>query len=393
MKNNKVSFIKNGLNLFIVLFILLFAACSTSSYTSKNTAVASQEDESSAPSDDPVYSVYLIGDTGYSSLEPREPSLSVLKQQLMESGEQSAVIFLGDNVYPDGLEPEEHPSRAQTEERLLAQLKTVEDYPGRIIFIPGNHDWHSSGEKGLEYIRRQEQFIESYLDRSNTFLPDSGFSGPVSVSLSQESKENTVPFDIQLLVLDTQWWLHPHEKPFRDGIKNEEEQKRKILSNMEKMVDRHKNDEILVAAHHPLFSYERHGGKFPPSTHLLPPVLGSLYVAYRNIWGYQQDIANYKDLKNSLVDSFKNKNGLIYASGHGHSLQFIPHQEEENNQYYLVSGSGSVSSYVKKKTGNTFTYQGKGFIAIHYYNDQSKNITYWNEEGSILFEKQINTSR
>lgn len=44
-----------------------------------------------------------------------------------------------------------------------------------------------------------------------------------------------------------------------------------------------------------------------------------------------------------MVESIKNKDGLIYTSGHGHSLQFIPHQEEKNRQYYLVSGSGSVT--------------------------------------------------
>lgn len=375
-------------HILILIGALTFVSCA-SVITNDKTSFETEDNVATGDIGDAVYSVYLIGDAGYSSLNPREPSLSVLRQQLMKSGKQSAVIFLGDNVYPDGLEPEEHPSRAQTEERLWAQLKTVEDYPGRIIFIPGNHDWHSSGEKGLEYIRRQEQFIESYLDRGNTFMPDSGFSGPVSVSLSQESKENAVPFDIQLLILDTQWWLHPHEKPFREGIKNEEEQKKEILSNMEKMVDRHEDDEMLVAAHHPLFSYDRHGGKFPPSTHLLPPVFGSLYVAYRNIWGYHQDISNYKDLKNGLVESFKNKDGLIYASGHGHSLQFIPHQEEEKRQYYLVSGSGSVTSYVRKQRGNTFTYEGKGFVAIHYYSDRTKKVQYWSQEGNIVFEKYI----
>jgi hypothetical protein len=222
----------------------------------------------------------------------------------MESGEQSTIVFLVDNVYSDGLPPKESSSRLQKEDRLLAQLKTVEDFPDRVVFIPGNQDWHSSGEKGLEFIRRQEQFIESYLDRGNTFLPDSGSLGPVSISLTQDSKKSSVPHDIQLIVLDTQWWLHPNEKHFFTPLNNENQKKKKILDYMKKMIYSNRGNEIVVAAHHPLFSNGRHGGNFPPSTDLLPPVFGSAYIAYRNIWGYHQDIANYSDLKDWAIGEF-----------------------------------------------------------------------------------------
>ena len=81
------------------------------------------------------------------------------------------------------------------------------------------------------------------------------------------------------------------------------------------------------------------------------------------------------------MESFKDKDGLIYASGHEHSLQFIPHLEEKNRQSYLVSGFGSVTSYVKKRSANIFTYQGKGFIALHYYKDRSNKVEFWDQEG------------
>lgn len=386
---NTLNFILQPTRLTLTLItVLTFVSCA-SVITNKKPSPETEDNTAAVDSGDPVYTVYLIGDTGYSSLNPREPILAVLEQQLLKSGKQSAVVFLGDNVYPDGLQPEESPSRMQTEERLLAQLKTVERYPGRVVFIPGNHDWQSSGKEGLDFIRRQEQFVESYLDRGNTFLPDSGYPGPVSVSLSYDFKDKSVPYDIQLLILDTQWWLHPHEKPLSPGIENTVQQKKKILSDMRKMVNSHRDDEILIAAHHPLFSYGRHGGKFPASTHLLPPVFGSLYVAYRNIWGYHQDISNYDDLKNGLLDGFKGKDNLIYASGHEHSLQFIPYEDGEDRQYFLVSGSGSVTSYVKSQRDNTFTYQGKGFIVIHFYEDRTKIIQYRNQKGDIIFEKTV----
>jgi hypothetical protein len=353
---------------------------------------AAATDSSVTPHSEPIYSVFLIGDTGESSLNPREPTLRTLNSQLDKSGKRSAVIFLGDNIYPRGLPAEGARPRKRAKRRIRAQLKTVEDYPGRIIFIPGNHDWHSSRRKGLQRIRRQERYIENYLQRGNTFLPDSGYPGPASVSLYTSNEYSAMDFNIQVIVLDTQWWLHPHNKPLYPGISSEKQQKEKILANVKEIVNRHQDDEVIVAAHHPLISYGRHGGKFPLQTHFLPPVLGSMYVAYRNIWGYHQDITNYSDLKDELMRSFKDKDGLIYASGHEHSLQFIPHQSKNTNQYFLVSGSATRTSYVKNQPKNAFTSRTKGFMAIRYFSDRSKKIEIWDNKGNLIFQRYLNTN-
>lgn len=368
---------------FILNAILLFlVGCSSTDVYQQNIGKEKELDS-------PVYSVYLIGDAGAATLDPREPILEVLQKQLMKTGEHSSVIFLGDNIYPDGLPPEESEEYQRAEIRVLSQLKTVEDYPGRIVFVPGNHDWQSSGPEGLQWLKRQEEYIESYLNRGNVFLPDDGLPGPVAIELAKKGEYPNLYFDIQLITLDTHWWLHRHDKLLEEGVKNEEKQKRKILQSLEEIIDNNLEDEIVVASHHPLFSFGRHGGKFPASTHLLPPVFGSLYVAYRNIRGYPQDIARYDDLKNGLLKSMEGKDGLIFASGHEHSLQFIPYRNGQNRQYQLVSGSASKPSFVKKSSGENITYRGEGFIAIHYFSNQTKRIEFWNESGSIVHQRII----
>lgn len=385
MKTDKLTKAKTSLSVFILPLFILLAACSGTSHT----AQVIETEKAQLDVEDAVYSVFLIGDAGAASLEPRAPVLETMKEQMMKAGERSAVIFLGDNVYPDGLPPEGAPSRDQAEDRLLSQLKTVEDYTGRVIFIPGNHDWYSSGEEGLEWLRRQEQYVESYLDRGNTFMPDSGYPGPVSVNLLQKSSDDSLSLDISLLVLDTHWWLHPHEKPIADGLESEDEQKDKILNDMRELIKSYRDGEIILATHHPLFSYGRHGGKFPRSTHFIPPVFGSMYVAYRNIWGYAQDIANYRDLKKGLLNSFQLTDELVHASGHEHSLQFIPRQEGDSRQYYLVSGSASKPSYVRKKSNDVVTREGEGFVVLRYYKDRSKSVEFWGNEGNRVFNRQL----
>lgn len=368
---------------FAFLAAALFTACSsTASYQKNASGTAPLSDSTDQVK--PIYSVYLIGDAGAASRNPRSTVLKELEKQLKRSGENSAVIFLGDNIYPHGLPPSSSPKRERAERRLLAQLNTVKEYPGQLFFIPGNHDWNSSGRNGLPWIRRQERYIESYLERGNVFLPDSGYPGPVNITLNSESRFGKDTFRLNLILLDTQWWLHPHEKPVQKGVDGIEQQKQKMAADLREMIDNSGDSEVIVAAHHPLVSYGRHGGKFPVYRHFLPPVLGSMYVAYRKIWGYKQDVKAYPELKEMLQRSFSGKEELIYASGHEHSLQFIPTEGDQKRHYYLVSGSGSKSSFVKKMNDDVITHRGKGFLVIHYYREGTKKIEFWDRQGNLI---------
>ncbi|RQH22491.1 hypothetical protein D5R40_30865 [Okeania hirsuta] len=61
--------------------------------------------------------------------------------------------------------------------------------------MAGNHDWYADGLKG---VKRQEKFIEEYLDRKNVLLPKPGCSGPEEIELGD---------DLVLLLIDSQWYL------------------------------------------------------------------------------------------------------------------------------------------------------------------------------------------
>ena len=80
------------------------------------------------------FSVYLIGDAGEDSIPGK--ALLMLKTQL-ENDPQSAVVFLGDNVYPSGLK-KNNPASVK---HLESQLQILKEYKGQAFFIPGNHDW------------------------------------------------------------------------------------------------------------------------------------------------------------------------------------------------------------------------------------------------------------
>lgn len=381
-KLNSTIFVMTGL-------LLLFAvtSCSSAKYTAAGSDQEVDTSDAEQHPNDFIYSIFLIGDAGDATLNPLSGSLQAMGEKLAEIETSGAVVFLGDNIYPHGLPPEDSERRPAIDERLIAQIETVKEFGGLVYFLPGNHDWASSGEEGLEYIRRQEAFVEERMGHGNTFLPDNGFPGPVSVMLMDKNTVQGVDYSIGLVMMDTHWWIHPHEKPLPEGAETEEQAKQIIMSNLAEQMQQFKDDELVFSAHHPLYSFGRHGSKFPLKTHLVPPVFGSMYALYRNIWGYPNDISHkhYSRMKEGILDAASENRSTIFTAGHEHSLSFVPVQEDGKQFHQIVSGSGTRYSYVRKLDGPVHTFETMGFAILRYYPDRSKRIEFYNDEGEQLF--------
>ena len=210
-------------------------------------------DKSSPSESESIYKVYLIGDAGAPKTYD-DPTLTLFSKHLEKASKNSAAIFLGDNIYGNGLPDSTHPERLFYENRLLTQLKTVKEFSGKVFFIPGNHDWDNGQTHGLKAVKRQEQFIEDYLGRGNTFLPDNGFPGPHEVKLMDEDDHPDLNDDIRLVALDTQWWLHEYEKSYGDNGDFVVNDAGDVINKLEDIVRDRKNDYLIIAAHHPLVS-------------------------------------------------------------------------------------------------------------------------------------------
>ena len=89
------------------------------------------------------YSVFLIGDVGSPIPAERggEPSLNFMRRQMLQAGRNSATIFLGDNIYNQGMPPVGAYDRQTAESRLNEQLDILKGYQGEKYITPGNHDW------------------------------------------------------------------------------------------------------------------------------------------------------------------------------------------------------------------------------------------------------------
>jgi hypothetical protein len=374
MKNKKVYHL--SYYLFVCLAVFLFSCQSSQIYvakTEKNKIVTQTEE--------PVFSVFLIGDAGKATED--EPTLQGLSMALQQAGKNSAVVFLGDNIYPFGLPDSAANSRKESEVLLTRQLAILKNYEGQPFIIPGNHDWNMSLAGGLAAVKRQEIFVENYLKRGNTFLPDSACPDAKIVFLTS---------NIVLLAIDTEWWFHKHAKPIGETSYCNSKTPSEFLQNVAQTINQHKDKQIIVVGHHPIITNSKY---FTWKSHIFPltdfnkkwlvplPILGSIYVGYRRLGLSRHDIShpNYKKLNEGLIKAFGDV-ALIHAAGHDHNLQ-LHHQ---NKQYYIVSGSGSKLRDAPKRHKALFVANKKGFAVIRYYANQPPIIEYYigNETKAIF---------
>lgn len=346
-----------------VVFLLLGAATLASACGTAGRVIEALTEEHPPPDSTIAFTVFLIGDAGNTPPE-QLPTLRQMAQHFARVDSQSAVVFLGDNIYPSGMPPEGAPTRADAEERINNQIETVRDFPGRVIFIPGNHDWGGAGLGGNPAaLIRQKQYVEAALDRGDVYLPDGVFPGPSVVELTNE---------ITLVAIDTQWWLED-DKRYGDTGQYFLEQETEFLLELDDVLNRYSDTNLLVVAHHPVFTNGPHGGYFP-TRHRLNPVI----FLSRAYLGTPQDLSNYKyrRLREGLLSIFERHEDLIFAAGHEHALQYFHH----GNQHHIVSGSGSKDSYVAEGHGASFVYGDKGFATLNYYTDGSIWLTFWGTE-------------
>ena len=265
--------------------------------------------------------VFLIGDAG--EPDPREigAPLDSLTAQAAVAPERSIIVFLGDNVYPDGIPEEGHAEWADARRRLEAQVLAVP--PGaRGVFLPGNHDWASETAFGLYALRLQERMIASLArGRDVRMLPGNGCPGPVSMDVGR----------LRLIAMDTQWWLHGFI--VRDSAANcPATTVAGVTGALRKEAGAGGAGRVVVVAgHHPLMTGGEHGGYC------------GLTGPFRRLAGNSQDVMSgaNRAMRDSIDSALRPSRPLVYAGGHDHNLQVL--RGGNPVRYSLVSGAGSAA--------------------------------------------------
>ncbi|MBN2732707.1 MAG: BamA/TamA family outer membrane protein [Balneolaceae bacterium] len=346
------------------------------------------------------YQIFLIGDTGGPFEYNSENVIHTLQYQLGQAGDSSSVVFLGDNIYETGLNPDTTYAARQEDENIISfQLRALASYGGQSFFLPGNHDW----ENGIRGIRAQENFIESFPTTDAQFVPSNGCPGPNGFELGK---------NWYMITLDSDWWINHSFKPFVDTEGCEFKTRAEVMNRINQMVDEYSDKNILVAMHHSLFSNGIHAGYYSFQDYVFPlsqkfeglyiplPLIGSIYPLYRKLGQSGQDLPNdrYQEFKRQILEAVDDKEDVFFAYGHEHSLGF--YQEDKLDEtaagtnHFILSGSGSKTTYARTGYGAEFVYEHKGFAKLVSYEDGRIVVEFWipdneNKQGNLVYYKEL----
>ena len=367
-------------NLVPYLVILLCTSCASYKPFYSNS-VDRWQDDTPPDASELAYSIYLFGDSRMAFTD--EQFLSLMENTLSDASENSAVIFLGDNVHPGGLPDSSDRSWDKAKMSLIAQLKILEEFEGEIVFLPGYHDWAKGRKEGLEYVRNQRKYIEGYLDQSKVFLPKNGRPGPVEVHLTD---------DIVLILIDSYWWFHENEKSYA-GIVDEAD----FFVQIEDAVSRNRDKKIVFAAYNPLYSVGNHGGHFTAAENLFPllavnkalyiPLPGFLYTGFRKFLGGKQDLAHprYKLLIKALLETFEGHSDIIFAAGHENNLQYA----RKDSIHHIVSGAAGIAGYVARSKKTDYAQMQKGIAKLDFYQNGDAWLGFVTINDELAFQKKL----
>lgn len=328
-----------------------------------------------APADDPPAPLpavetrlYLIGDAGAPA--PGDPVLKALEAQVAADPTASVVAFLGDNIYPAGLPPEDAPGRKEAERRLDAQIDLVREAGGSGVFVPGNHDWGAWGAAGWDAVKRQQRRIAARGGPRVAMLPGEGCPGPVVRDIGTR---------LRLVALDTQWWLHPYAKPAHPKSSCAEDSEAEVIDALRAALETAGDRRVVVVGHHPLASGGIHGGDFGWRDHIFPlrakrswlwiplPGIGSAYPLARRRGVSDQDLSGALNvrMREAIGGVFKKTPPVAYAAGHEHNLQVI---RQKGAEYLLVSGTGFYghTSRIAPDADTLFARRASGYMRLDF---------------------------
>lgn len=362
---------KINITLTFVSALLLFS-CATYNPQYRNQELDGSKELLSNEAIDHTF--YLIGNTG----NDKEASVSMRSlgnHVSANNSKDSYVLFLGNSFYPEGMQPKKEKLTEKAGNSMQHQLDALKDFKGKILVIPGDMEWNG----GVDGLELQEQFLKERFDGKHIMEPHNGC--PL--------KGIDVDDDVYLLIFDTQWFLEDWDKYPEMNRKCEIKTRDKLFSEMESELKKNATKTIIFAMYHPLYTYGKHGGKYP----FIHDDIFSTFIKQVKIQGAisKQDRYNerYNDLMNRIRVLTKDLERLIFVSGLDQSLQYI----QNGSVKQIVSGSGSGATAATLGQYGEFAYGGEGFARLDIGKNRSANVRFFEakEDGQseLLFHKEI----
>jgi hypothetical protein len=305
-----------------------------------------------------------------------DPVLRSLAQHVAASvaavgAERTAVVVLGDNVYPAGMPPPGEKGHERAARVLEAQIAAVGEAQG--FFTLGNHDWDQGKQQGWTRARAQADYLSTRAPNLSVHPPDT-CPGPDTLEFGDHLQ--LIFFDLWAAIyqLDHPEGPQAHCTP-RPGEGRLAEAVAGVLG------DTGSRRAVLIS-HPPMYTTGPHGGFFPWREHVFPlrvfdrdlwiplPVVGSLFPLARwlGVTDTDQMSARYRDFIDRAKGVFRPGHPTLVAAGHEHSLQV---HVDPTGVFHAVSGAGSASKvdYVGEMKTDLMSLAAPGYMRLDAHED------------------------
>jgi hypothetical protein len=327
----------------------------------------------------------FIGDAG--EMDPQQSTLIPDAAAKIIQG-KTTVMFLGDNIYPRGMGLPGSKEEKKTQQILQSQFKPMRAAGAAVYFVPGNHDWDRMGPEGLAKIKAQWRYLRDQHDSLLKLLPRNGCPDPTVIPVSDS---------LIIVAWDSEWWLFPFDK--KNSVADCDcATPRDVIASFREILYKNRDKIIILAMHHPFYSYGVHGGHFNWKDYIFPlrtikqdlyiplPVIGCIYPLYRKIFPNPEELHNpiYKGMIQDVEKVFNGFPNLILASGHDHGMQLINHPKDRLLQ--IVSGGGSKHTTANKGKYSLFHAATQGYVVADLLPQDRVNIVFYTYDSGTMQE-------
>jgi hypothetical protein len=227
--------------------------------------------------------------------------------------------------------------------------------------VPGNHDWGFAwNRRYLEgVLLEQQEFLDAWEGSDVRLEPREGCPGPVPVELVPPRPG--LDGGLTLLLLDLHWWLLPEEdRTVCEGIGDTTVFVDRLREELATRVD----ENVVVAAHHPIRSSGEHGGF---SRGFWFDLGTAIFYRFYTV----QDLIEpgYREMIGVLSEVLSENTPLAMVAGHDHSLQVMDGGDEA--RLIVVSGSATKVSGVTSIESTLFAHARRGFVIFDFYDSGS----------------------
>ncbi len=296
-----------------------------------------------------IQRVLLVGDAGVPM--ESEPVLASLGRWGDVYPERTTVLFLGDNVYPAGVEEDAVEAGHEILRKQVAATRAAR------VFVPGNHDW---GHRGTDRLLRQQ----AYLDANGIeFIPRDGCPGPALRPIVPATDGRR---GISALVFDIDPWYFAPEHVEGCEIRTPEA----LGTRIGELLGAEPEQWWIVGSHHPFQTGGPHGG------YTRGAVADFVTAVIRLIFGTLQDTyeEGYREIMTPIEAALAKSPPTLYAAGHDHNLQVLEGQGLATFQ--VVSGAGATQrvrgGHVTHIESTLFAHGHAGFVAVDFLRESDR---------------------